>query len=112
MDPSHLDENGEYRLDPIPLGTKTAVVDGERNRVVMVLDGVVVLPVGAQVELLRPNVSAIVTGIRLLAGTPTDPATVCVEVKVPAEYWGEEEGPSWIPLDEDTAAWFRSGGIG
>jgi hypothetical protein len=91
-----VDKKGERTTPTIELDRRTLVFDRERNKQVMRLDGVVVLPVGAEIELIEPNVSAIVTGVRLLAGWPTkngskgNPSTVCIDVKVPAEWWGEQ----------------------
>ena len=78
-------ESREYSL-----GDYTVVYDRERNRQVMRLRGVVVLPIGAEVELTNPNVDAKVVGVRLLAGSRTGPVHVCLDVSVPKEYWSEE----------------------
>ncbi len=83
------DEHGGYIVPEPHLGDMTIVHDRERNLQVMRIQGVVVLPVGAEVELSNPNVNAIVTGVRLLAGADEDPVHVCLDVRVPAEYWGE-----------------------
>ena len=107
MDPSHLDQNGEYRLDLIKLGSKTFIHDRKRNMAVMMLDGVVVLPIGAEVELLRPNVNAVVTGVRLLAGTLTEPAHVCLDVDVPSEYWGEDDDDELQENTQELANFLR-----
>ncbi len=61
-----------------------------RDRQVMRIQGTVVLPVGAAIELTDPNLTATVTGIRLLAGDALTAAHVCLDVEVPGEYWGEE----------------------
>ncbi len=47
------------------------------------------LPVGAEIELTDPNLTATVSGIRLLAGDAFTAAHVCLDVEVPGEYWGE-----------------------
>lgn len=90
MHPSHLNERGEYTPETPLLQDYTVVFDRARNEQVMRIKGVVVLPVGAEVELTDPHVSAIVTGVRLLAGNKTTPVAVCLDVQVPAEYWGDE----------------------
>ena len=87
----HLDEEGIYDPPTPQLGGFTVVHDRNRNRQVMRIRGVVVLPVGAEVELTEPNVNAVVEGVRLLAGSNTLPVHVCLDVKVPGKYWGEEE---------------------
>ena len=77
------------REEPVfPLGGETIVHDRARNRLVMRIRGVVLLPIGAEVELTNPNVNATVVGVRLLAGTSTRPVHVCLDVEVPTAYWG------------------------
>ena len=85
-----LDEHGQYIIPTHQLGGMTIVHDRQRNVQVMRIQGVVVLPIGAEVELTDPNLSAEVVGVRLLAGTADTPAHVCLDVKVPGEYWDEE----------------------
>jgi hypothetical protein len=53
----------------------------------MWFQGVVVLPVGATIELCNPHVNAEVIGVRLLPGSTSHPVGVCLDVKVPQEYW-------------------------
>lgn len=55
----------------------TVIHDLDDNAVIGRIDGVVVLPVGAIVELAAPR-SARVERVRLLDG---DPATVCLDVR-------------------------------
>jgi hypothetical protein len=61
----------------------------------MRVEGVVILPIGAEIELVDPNVKARVVGVRLLAGFPPRddregrPAHVCLDVEVPEEYWSQ-----------------------
>ena len=91
MYPSHLDEHGRYTPTASRLAESTIIFDRKRNQQVMVVEGVVVLPVGAEVELLNPNVNATVVGVRLLAGNTMIPVQVSIDVDVPAEYWGDNE---------------------
>jgi len=85
-----LDANGQQvRLTPT-LGETTVIHDRKRNIAIMTIEGVVVLPIGAEVELINPNLNATVVGVRLLA--PWDGKVhVCLDVDVPEEYWDEEE---------------------
>ncbi len=53
----------------------------------MRIESVLVLPVGAIVELTDPNVDTTVVAVRLLAGNTRMPATVCLDVLVPPAYW-------------------------
>lgn len=61
---------------------ETLVFDRVSERQVMLLDGTVVLPVGAVIELMEPGADVTVVGIRLLAD-----GTVCLDVDVPREWW-------------------------
>ena len=72
------------------LGPITFVHDRARNVQILQIKGVVVLPIGAEVELTNPNVNAVVTGVRLLAGNDRLPVHVCLDVDVPATYYVEE----------------------
>jgi hypothetical protein len=81
-----IGEDGMYVVERRSLGGRTLVHDRMQGREVMVIDGLVVLPVGAEIELSRPNVNATVTGVRLLVGTDSRPADVCIDVEVPAAY--------------------------
>lgn len=91
MNNDQYDEHGTYAPPTPELGSWTAIHDRARNLQVMRIQGVVVLPVGAEVELVDPNVNAKVVGVRLLAGTNRFPAHVCLDVDVPAEYWDAVE---------------------
>lgn len=82
-----MEDTPQVGLDP-----RTLVFDRERQRQVMWIEGVVPLPVGAVIELASPNVNAEVVGVRLIAGTATIPATVCLDVRVPARFYGDEAG--------------------
>jgi hypothetical protein len=83
------DEEGVYIAPKLQLAGRTLVYDKERDLHVMWIQGVVVLPVGAAIELSHPNVNAEVIGVRLLAGSTAHPVGVCLDVKVPQEYWTE-----------------------
>ncbi len=89
MHRSHLNERGEYEPSTPRLGGQTIVMYRVRNKQVMRIQGVVVLPVGAEVDLIDPHVNARVIGVRLLAGDNQTPVDVCLDVEVPAEYWEE-----------------------
>ena len=85
--PHKKDEQGHYVIPTLELAGYTIVVDRERQEVVMRIESVLVLPVGAIVELTDPNVDATVVAVRLLAGNTRMPATVCLDVLVPPAYW-------------------------
>jgi hypothetical protein len=87
------DERGEHVIPQVKLGGTTVVHDKARNQKVMELDGVVVLPVGSTIELPDSQDSAEVIGVRLLSPVDDYPAHVCLDVKVPREYWGEPPVP-------------------
>lgn len=86
MSQQHLNEHGVYDPPTPRIAGDTVVHDRKRNTQVMRIQGVVVLPLGSEFELANPNVTAIVTGVRLLAGAAV---AVCLDVDVPGEYWGE-----------------------
>lgn len=65
------------RIEEPSLDGMTVIHDRERNRQVMRVQGVVVLPVGAEVELMYPNVKATVIGVRLLARRPRNRLPGC-----------------------------------
>ncbi len=85
-----LDESGGHVIPELQLSAVTIVHDRARNLQVMRIQGAVVLPVGSEIELTDPNLTATVTGIRLLAGDSFTPVHVCLDVRVPGEYWDEE----------------------
>lgn len=63
---------------------QTLVNDLKNSRQLLWIDGVLVLPVGAEIELLNPNVSAKVVRVRLLApALPQNTVRVCLDVEVP-----------------------------
>jgi hypothetical protein len=77
----------------VGLEPRTLVFDRARQREVMWIQGLVPLPVGTEVELLDPNVSARVISIRLLGSVPNiTPSVLCLDCEVPPEYWGEASG--------------------
>ncbi len=89
-DPSRLNEDLEYHAPVHELRPETFVHDRARNEQVMRIQGVVVLPIGAEIELVNPHVSATVVGVRLLAGSANVPVAVCLDVDVPEAYWEEQ----------------------
>ena len=86
-DPLHVNEDLEYHAPVRELRQETFVHDRVRNEQIMRIEGVVVLPIGAEIELVNPNVSATVVGVRLLAGSDQVPVAVCLDVDVPDAYW-------------------------
>jgi hypothetical protein len=82
-----VDEDLEYHAPLHELRQETFVHDRARNEQIMRIQGVVVLPVGAEIELVTPNVNATVVGVRLLAGSDHVPVAVCLDVEVPDAYW-------------------------
>ena len=86
-DPIRLNEDVEYHAPVLELRPETFVFDHTRNEQVMRIQGVVVLPIGAVIELVNPNVNATVVGVRLLAGSDRVPVAVCLDVDVPEAYW-------------------------
>ena len=86
---NRFDEYGEREIEERKLGKQTVVHDLNSSRVIMTIDGVVVLPVGAEIELTNPNVNAKVERVRLLADALTnlEEVVVCLDVRVPAEYY-------------------------
>jgi hypothetical protein len=86
-DTIHVTEDVEYQAPVLALRPETFVHDRARNLPVMRIQGVVLLPVGAEIELFNPNVNATVVGVRLLAGNDRVPVAVCLDVVVPEAYW-------------------------
>ncbi|MGI8914782.1 MAG: hypothetical protein ACR2JY_13545 [Chloroflexota bacterium] len=82
------------------LGRATLIYDRARGRPLLHLRGVVVLPVGATVELAGGG-TATVVGVRLLAGAG-DPAQLYLDVQVPAD-GGEAEAAVPAPIAAATA---------
>lgn len=68
---------------PHKLGARTLVFNLKENEQIFWLDGVVVLPVGSEIELMDPNVNAKVVRVRLLAGGDNVTHDVCLDVEVP-----------------------------
>jgi hypothetical protein len=67
---------------------RTLIFVPEHAGQVMEIDGVVVLPVGAEIELTKPEIITYrVTKVRVLAGSETGPVQVCLDVvAVPRPY--------------------------
>jgi hypothetical protein len=86
-DSIHRNEDVEYHAPVHALRPETFVYDRARNLQIMRIQGVVPLPIGAQIELVDPNVHATVVGVRLLAGSDHVPVAVCLDVDVPEAYW-------------------------
>jgi hypothetical protein len=85
----HRNADVEYHAPLHDLRPETFVHDRARNLQVMRIQGVVVLPIGAEIELVNSNVTATVVGVRLLAGSDHVPVAVCLDVEVPEAYWEE-----------------------
>ena len=86
------DIGGKPEVREVPLYGRTLIFDRERQEQIGWIDGVVVPPVGAEVELsalpdIRKNLSAFVTGVRIAFG-PKD-ASVTLDVDVPEEWYRE-----------------------
>ena len=88
-DSIHRNEDVEYHAPVHELRPETFVHDRARNQQIMRIQGVVPLPIGAEIELYNPNVKATVVGVRLLAGSAHVPVAVCLDVDVPEAYWEE-----------------------
>ena len=71
---SRFDQHGNLQAPQVGLAARTLVYDKLRSSQVMWLDGLVVPPVGATVELTDPNADATVVSIRLVAGDQTTDA--------------------------------------
>ena len=74
-------------MEHVELADYTVVHDLETNQSFMQLRGVVVRPVGSWIELLNPNIDVQVERIRLLAERGTGASAVCLDVRLPQEYW-------------------------
>jgi hypothetical protein len=81
----------EREAPVVGIRARTLVFDRARQRQVMWIDGLVPLPVGTEVELSHPNVSARVINVRILASVPNvmPYLTLCLDCEVPPEYWGD-----------------------
>src|SRR5215217_4056512 len=88
-DAIHRNADVEYHAPVHELRPETFVHDRARNRQIMRIQGVVPLPIGAEIELYNPNVKATVVGVRLLAGSAHVPVVICLDVDVPEAYWEE-----------------------
>ena len=93
-DSLHRNQDVEYHAPERELRPETFVHDRARNLPIMRIQGVVPLPIGAEIELVNPNVNATVVGVRLLAGSGNVPVAVCLDVDVPELYWGDDSASS------------------
>jgi hypothetical protein len=59
------DDEGPAGVPQARVPERTLVIDAGSGRLLLQIDGMVTLPVGARVELAEPRSDAIVTGIRL-----------------------------------------------
>ncbi|HVC79674.1 MAG TPA: hypothetical protein VNL35_04130 [Chloroflexota bacterium] len=84
------DQYGEYIVPSVALEPYTLIFDRQRQRPVLCLLGVLPLPVGAEIELSDPNLSATVVQVRLVVGGERG-ATLHLDVSVPPAYWGERD---------------------
>ncbi|WP_147447058.1 hypothetical protein [Corallococcus sp. CA054B] len=88
-----VDASGMHTVPTLKSAKYTVIHDRKNNMALMRINEVVVLPVGTEIELIEPNVNAVVTGIRLLAGRPATATSagidvaVCLDVSVPDEWW-------------------------
>lgn len=85
-----LNNDGSRATLTPPAAEYTIVFDMRTQRQVMRIPGVVVLPVGAEIELMIPDVNVTVQRVRLLACSDKVPAHVSLDVEVPPEYWSME----------------------
>ena len=68
-------------LPEYALGSRTVIHDKDENIAVMRINGIVVMPVGTRIELVKPDRDVYVVGVRLLAPDPEDGAVyVCLDV--------------------------------
>lgn len=86
------DSDGARATIKPPPAEYTVIHDVRTNRTVIRLPGIVVLPVGALVELSAPDVAVEVQRVRLLACSKEVAAHVCLDVEVPREYWTGGKG--------------------
>jgi hypothetical protein len=100
-DAIHRNADVEYHAPVHELRPETFVHDRARNRQIMRIQGVVPLPIGAEIELVNPDVNATVVGVRLLAGSDHVPVAVCLDVEVPEAYWEEREVLDPAPSSRD-----------
>jgi hypothetical protein len=84
-----LGDDGAWQVERVKLEGHTVVHDVVTNRAFMTIDGIVVLPVGAEIQLASPNANARIIGLRLLPGLDHNPVTVCLDVTVPDEWWSD-----------------------
>ena len=91
---SKFEDDGWRKIEERKLANQTVVHDLNGNRAIMMINGVVVLPIGAEIQLTHPHISVTVESVRLLAGSLTDldEVVVCLEVRVPEEYYDPSAG--------------------
>ena len=96
--PRQKGDHGEYIVPRLNLESYTVVVDRARHETVMLIEGVVIMPIGSTIELSEPNVDATVIGVRLLAGSKRVPVCVCLDVEVPESYWSDADSEEARPV--------------
>jgi hypothetical protein len=84
-------EFGEHIVPSVALEPYTLIFDLERQRPVIRVQGILPLPIGAEIELPEPNLSAAVVQVRLVAGNEGMAAALCLDVRIPPAYWGERD---------------------
>lgn len=73
---------GRMSVPTIPFDiSQTLVFDRENQQQIHRYDHAVFVPIGAEIELVDPNISAYVVGVRVLAGTKDIPAVLCLDVR-------------------------------
>ena len=82
-------DGGRATITP-PAAEYTIVFDMRTQRQVIRMPGLVVLPVGAEIELMIPDVNVKVQRVRLLSCSDKVPVCVSLDVEVPPEYWRME----------------------
>ena len=80
MNEAKVETTTETEIPSMPLDKRTRIIDSETNETITDIDGVVVPPIGAVIQLAKPNRDATVVGVRVLAGPNT--ALVVLDVTV------------------------------
>lgn len=81
-DPGQVNERGDGGPGALDLHPETIVLDRDGVEVLRI-KGVVLLPIGATVQLSTSTVDVKVIGVRLLCAPEGQPAVLCLEVEVP-----------------------------